>query len=52
MPNTPLSNTSIGDSCFEAVVEQFLREREAGSKPDQQRYVDHVISSRGVGVGG
>src|SRR5262245_16772371 len=39
MPDTPLHEPSTADRRFEAVVEQFLREREAGHHPDPQRYL-------------
>src|SRR5436309_107866 len=39
MPDTPLQDPSTQGSRFEAVVEQFLREREAGHDPDPHRYL-------------
>src|SRR5262249_27558880 len=39
MPDTPLHDPSTPDTRFEQVVEQFLREREAGHDPDPQRYL-------------
>jgi serine/threonine-protein kinase len=40
MPDTPLLEPSMLDRRFEAVVEEFLREREAGHNPDTQRYLE------------
>jgi WD40 repeat protein len=40
MPDTPGHNPSTVDRRFEVVIEQFLREREAGRTPDPQRYLD------------
>jgi serine/threonine-protein kinase len=40
MPDTPMHNAATVDDGFEAAVEQFLREREAGSNPDRQRYLE------------
>jgi tetratricopeptide (TPR) repeat protein len=40
MPDMPRHNPSTVDRRFEEVVEQFLREREAGRTPDPQRYLD------------
>jgi tRNA A-37 threonylcarbamoyl transferase component Bud32 len=39
MPETPLHDPATQDGRFEEVVEQFLREREAGRNPDPQRYL-------------
>jgi serine/threonine protein kinase len=39
MPDPPLTDPSTPNSRFEAVVEQFLRQREAGGNPDRQRYL-------------
>jgi serine/threonine-protein kinase len=40
MPDTPIHNAATVDDGFELVVERFLREREAGSSPDRQRYLE------------
>jgi eukaryotic-like serine/threonine-protein kinase len=40
MPDKPLHDTATLDRCFEGVVEEFLREREAGQNPDTQRYLE------------
>ncbi len=40
MPDTPGHDPSTRDRRFELVVEEFLREREAGRSPDPQRYLD------------
>jgi WD40 repeat protein len=40
MPDTPMNTAATVDHDFEVVVEQFLREREAGSDPDRQRYLE------------
>src|SRR5262249_2260012 len=40
MPDTPEPDPSTLDRRFEVVVEEFLREREAGRNPDPQRYLD------------
>ena len=39
MPDPPLTDPSTPNSRFEAVVEQFLRQREAGRHPDPQLYL-------------
>ena len=39
MPDPPLTDPSTPNSRFEAVVEQFLRQREAGRHPDPQVYL-------------
>jgi hypothetical protein len=39
MPDTPLPDLPTPDGRFEAVVEQYLREREEGRAPDPQRYL-------------
>jgi Flp pilus assembly protein TadD len=39
MPDTPGPDPTTLDRRFEEVVEQFLREREAGRTPDPQRYL-------------
>src|SRR6516165_3405965 len=41
MPDTPSHDPSTRNTRFEAVVEQFLRECEAGRSPDPQRYLDN-----------
>jgi serine/threonine-protein kinase len=40
MLDAPWQDPSTADGRFEAVVEQILREREAGRTPDPQRYLD------------
>jgi serine/threonine-protein kinase len=40
MANTPVPDPSTLNSHFEAVVEEILRQREAGHSPDPQRYLD------------
>jgi serine/threonine-protein kinase len=40
MPDTPMHKAATVDDGFEVVVEQFLREREEGSNPDRQRYLE------------
>src|SRR5262249_46478410 len=40
MPDTTLPEPSTSNARFELVVEQFLREREAGRNPDPQRYLE------------
>jgi tetratricopeptide (TPR) repeat protein len=40
MSDTPGPDPSTVDPRFEAVVEEFLREREEGRTPDPQRYLD------------
>jgi serine/threonine-protein kinase len=40
MPDTPMNTAATVDHHFEVVVEQFLRERETGSDPDRQRYLE------------
>src|SRR5262245_44867123 len=40
MPDTPGHDPSTVGPRFEEVVEEFLREREAGRSPDPQRYLD------------
>jgi serine/threonine-protein kinase len=50
MPDTPMHNAATVDDGFEVVVEQFLREREVGSSPDRQRYLEsfpHFTSELG-----
>jgi serine/threonine protein kinase len=43
MPDTPEPDPSTLDRRFEVVVEEFLREREAGRNPDPQRYLDSFL---------